>query len=94
MKANNKQLPENWTISTIEDIAAVNPRLNKADIPDDLYVSFVPNRVHQGQLVGAGTEAPDHQPILRTLRAFKRRRINQFLPLSKGGSHPRRSCPP
>jgi type I restriction enzyme S subunit len=31
-----------WRIATIDEIAEVNPRLNKAAIPDDLLVSFVP----------------------------------------------------
>ncbi|OKY74529.1 MAG: hypothetical protein BM485_11790 [Desulfobulbaceae bacterium DB1] len=38
----NKQLPVGWTVSTIEDIADVNPRINKAGISDALNVSFVP----------------------------------------------------
>jgi type I restriction enzyme S subunit len=37
----SKQLPVGWSVSTIEEIADVNPRLNKAGIPDDLFVSFV-----------------------------------------------------
>jgi type I restriction enzyme S subunit len=42
VRVDNKQLPVGWTVSTIEDIADVNPRLNKAGISDDLNVSFVP----------------------------------------------------
>jgi type I restriction enzyme S subunit len=38
----SKQLPVGWSVLTIEEIADVNPRLNKAGIPDDLNVSFVP----------------------------------------------------
>jgi len=32
----------NWTVAKIEEIAEVNPRLGKVDIPDELLVSFVP----------------------------------------------------
>jgi type I restriction enzyme S subunit len=32
----------NWPVMTIEEIADVNPRVDKAAIPDDLPVSFVP----------------------------------------------------
>lgn len=42
MRVDNKQLPVGWTVSTIEDIADVNPRINKAGISDALNVSFVP----------------------------------------------------
>ncbi|MEY2343105.1 restriction endonuclease subunit S [Acidithiobacillus sp. IBUN Pt1247-S3] len=34
--------PIGWTEITIEEIADVNPRIDKASIPDDLPVSFVP----------------------------------------------------
>ena len=44
----------NWTIAKIEEIAEVNPRLGKADIPDDLLVSFVPMPA-----VGAGVGSID-----------------------------------
>ena len=33
---------EGWPVMTIEEIADVNPRVDKAAIPDDLPVSFVP----------------------------------------------------
>jgi len=33
---------DNWPVMTIEEIADVNPRVDKAAIPDDLPVSFVP----------------------------------------------------
>ncbi len=33
---------DGWQMFTIEDIAEVNPRVDKASIPDDLPVSFVP----------------------------------------------------
>ena len=36
------QLPAGWKELAIEDIAEVNPRVNKSEIPDDLSVSFVP----------------------------------------------------
>jgi len=42
VRVDKKILPVGWTVSTIEDIADVNPRLNKAGIPDDLNISFVP----------------------------------------------------
>lgn len=42
MRVDKKKLPVGWTASTIENIADVNPRLNKSEIPDDLDVSFVP----------------------------------------------------
>ena len=44
----------NWTIAKIEEITEVNPRLGKADIPDDLPVSFVPMPA-----VGAGNGSID-----------------------------------
>lgn len=44
----------NWTIAKIEEIAEVNPRLGKADISDDLLVSFVPMPA-----VGAGDGSID-----------------------------------
>lgn len=40
--AETKQLPAGWKNLAIEEIAEVNPRLNKAEISDDLSVSFVP----------------------------------------------------
>lgn len=33
---------QGWPVMTIEEIADVNPRVDKASIPDDLLVSFVP----------------------------------------------------
>lgn len=51
----------NWAIATIEQIADVNPRLGKADIPDDLPVSFVPMPA-----VGAG----DGSINVSTVRPF------------------------
>ena len=36
-----KKLPTGWTLSPIEQVAEINPRLNKLEIRDDLYVSFV-----------------------------------------------------
>jgi type I restriction enzyme, S subunit len=35
-------LPSTWVSAMISDIADVNPKLDKAEIPDDLEVSFVP----------------------------------------------------
>ncbi|MEW6677755.1 MAG: restriction endonuclease subunit S [Pseudomonadota bacterium] len=35
-------VPGEWPVMTIEEIADVNPRVDKAAIPDDLPVSFVP----------------------------------------------------
>jgi hypothetical protein len=32
---------DNWPVMTIEEIADVNPRVDKAAIPNDLPVSFV-----------------------------------------------------
>ena len=37
-----KDLPDSWERVAIEDVAEVNPRVNKAEIADDLNVSFVP----------------------------------------------------
>lgn len=34
--------PDHWAIATISEIAEINPKLEKAYIPDDLEVSFVP----------------------------------------------------
>ncbi|WP_369158562.1 restriction endonuclease subunit S [Candidatus Thiodiazotropha sp. LNASS1] len=36
------ELPDGWEMLAIEDIAEVNPRVNKTEISDDLIVSFVP----------------------------------------------------
>jgi type I restriction enzyme S subunit len=38
----NEKPPEGWKIAAIEDIAEVNPRIDKAGIDDNLNVSFVP----------------------------------------------------
>lgn len=38
----SNELPDGWKELAIEDIAEVNPRVNKSEIPDDLAVSFVP----------------------------------------------------
>jgi type I restriction enzyme S subunit len=68
MIVDNKQLPVGWTVSTIEDIADVNPRLNKAGIPDDLNVSFVPMPA-----VGAADGSIDvsgERPFLEVKKGF------------------------
>lgn len=54
MKVKNPQQIQDWSVTIIEDVAEVNPRLNKADIPDDLPVSFVPMSA-----VGAGSGTID-----------------------------------
>jgi type I restriction enzyme S subunit len=36
------ELPANWCLSPISEITTLNPTIKKADIPDDLEVSFVP----------------------------------------------------
>jgi len=38
----SKKVNDPWELKRIDEIADVNPRLNKAGIPDDLDVSFVP----------------------------------------------------
>lgn len=35
-------LPSIWVTAKIADVVDVNPKLDKAQIPDDLEVSFVP----------------------------------------------------
>ena len=35
-------LPPSWAMSSVGEIAAVNPRLGKSDLDDDIEVSFVP----------------------------------------------------
>ncbi len=47
-----KMIP-GWDMKTIEQIADVNPKLDKSAIPDKLMVSFVPM-----QAVGAGVRIP------------------------------------
>jgi type I restriction enzyme S subunit len=42
MNANPGQLPRGWTIATIEDVADINPGLDKAEYDNELDVSFVP----------------------------------------------------
>jgi type I restriction enzyme, S subunit len=42
MTKTTDQLPSTWLPAQISHVAAINPRLDKADIPDDLEVSFVP----------------------------------------------------
>jgi type I restriction enzyme S subunit len=42
MKSNDSGLPHAWCNATISEITAVNPTLDKAGIPDDLEISFVP----------------------------------------------------
>ncbi|HEY9036827.1 MAG TPA: hypothetical protein VIM96_08975 [Pseudomonadales bacterium] len=37
-----KSLPKGWLYSQIQDVAEINPRVDKKAIPDDLIVSFVP----------------------------------------------------
>lgn len=49
-----RHLPDGWSVVTIGDVAEVTPRLNKADVPDNLPVSFVPMPA-----VGAGDGAID-----------------------------------
>ncbi|MHB1403829.1 MAG: restriction endonuclease subunit S [Thiobacillus sp.] len=48
------EIPPAWKIMTIQEIADVNPRLNKTGIPEELKVSFVPMPA-----VGAGDGAID-----------------------------------
>lgn len=48
------EVPEGWRIATINEVAEVNPRLGKADIPNDLPVTFVPM-----SCVGAGNGTVD-----------------------------------
>jgi len=50
----NNSLPKDWTLTTIEEIADVNPRLDKTGIDDSLIVSFVPMPA-----VGAGNGSID-----------------------------------
>jgi type I restriction enzyme S subunit len=42
MTKTSDQLPSTWLSAPISDVADINPRVNKADIPDHLEVSFVP----------------------------------------------------
>lgn len=42
MKANVNGRPDAWCDAKISEVASVNPTLDKAGIPDDLEVSFVP----------------------------------------------------
>lgn len=38
----DKHLPKGWALPRIEDISDLNPRLNKAEIPDSQTVHFIP----------------------------------------------------
>lgn len=51
---NVDDLPEGWTSARVDKVCDVNPRLNKAEISDDLLVSFVPMPA-----VGAGDGSID-----------------------------------
>ena len=42
MKTNVSGLPNNWCDAKVSEITTVNPTLDKAGIPDDLEISFVP----------------------------------------------------
>ena len=52
-----ESLPSSWANATISDVAAVNPRLNKGNLSDDLEVSFVPMPAVE-ELTGRGHEVP------------------------------------
>lgn len=38
----NSELPESWLVAPLQEIADINPKLNKSAYADDLEVSFVP----------------------------------------------------
>ena len=63
-----QQFPETWSITTLEEITDVNPRLNKAAIPNELLVSFVPMPA-----VGAGDgtiDVGDERPFGEVKKGF------------------------
>jgi len=49
----DKELPEDWKVATLDDVAYINPRVDKSEIEAELCVSFVPMPA-----VGAGTSGP------------------------------------
>lgn len=65
---NNNKLPVGWSTAAIEEIAEVNPRLNKAGIPENLPVSFVPMPA-----VGAGDgtiDVSEERPFSEVKKGF------------------------
>ena len=38
----NSELPQGWSVASLQEIAKINPRLDKSAYSDDLQVSFVP----------------------------------------------------
>jgi type I restriction enzyme, S subunit len=65
---NTNEMPAGWATVTIEEIADVNPRLNKTGIPDNLPVSFVPMPA-----VGAGDGTIDvsvQRPLFEVKKGF------------------------
>ncbi|HET8759968.1 MAG TPA: restriction endonuclease subunit S, partial [Nitrospiria bacterium] len=67
-------LPEDWRMAPLEEIAEINPRLDKTSLPDDLLVSFVPMAA-----VGAGDGAID----ISNARPFKEVKKG-FTPFQEG----------
>ena len=41
-KSGKSKLPAQWCFARLEEIAEINPKLDKSEIADDLEVSFVP----------------------------------------------------
>ena len=62
------ELPEGWKVRRISEVAAVNPKVNKKEIPDDLLVSFVPMPA-----VGAEDgliDVSDHRPFAEVKKGY------------------------
>ena len=74
MTKTSDQLPSTWLSAPISDVADINPRVNKADIPDHLEVSFVPMPAVQ-ELTGR----MDVAAWLASLTVSERKKVRSLL---------------
>lgn len=74
MLPKKQTLEDNWKVAALEEIAEINPRVDKTSLPDDLPVSFVPMAA-----VGAGDGSID----ISNARPFKEVKKG-FTPFQEG----------
>ena len=62
------KLPDGWRILAIEEIAEVNPRVNKSEISDGLAVSFVP--MHAVEAESGAIDVSQERPFSEVKKGF------------------------
>jgi len=62
------QLPADWKELAIEEVAEVNPRVDKSEIPDDLSISFVPMPAVKAE--SGAIDVSQERPFLEVKKGF------------------------